>query len=117
MNCRPNFTSDLIPVDTVANALIAIAWQTARKPPAGAAMQVYNITTGDVNPTTWEKFLEYGREIAMEMPSLRMVRLPAQVIRGEGRSPTAHKLTKLFSETLFSYLVDLVLLLIGQKPM
>ncbi|XP_078154590.1 uncharacterized protein LOC144549710, partial [Carex rostrata] len=35
-------------------------------------LPIYNITSGDVNPTTWEEFLEYGREIAFSMPSEKM---------------------------------------------
>lgn len=117
INYKPNSKADLIPVDTVANALIAIAWKTAQDPPVGKPLKVYNITTSDVNPTTWVKYLEYGRVIAMQMPSMRMVRVPAQVVHGDSVNQVYHKFTKFFSETLFAYFVDLILLVLGYKPL
>ena len=114
---KPNCLADLIPVDTVANALIAIAWKTGIDPPIAKPMKVYNITTSDVNPTTWVKYLDYGREVAVQMPSMRMVRVPAQVVHGDDINQVSHRLTKIFSETLFAYFVDFVLLVLGYKPL
>lgn len=145
MHCRPNYKADLIPIDIVTNALIVIAWKTAvthreehrelnnntvlpNGEPNGlsgkcstgkptSTLPIYNITSGDVNPTTWEKFLEYGREVAFSMPSIRMVRLPATAPRGDKVNWYGHMATKLFSETLFAYLIDFMLILIGQKAL
>ena len=144
MHCRPNFKADLIPIDIVTNALIVIAWRTANQykeqqqpielnnnqtysqdkfkstnSPTSSTMTlpIYNITSGDVNPTTWEKFLEYGREVAFSMPSMRMVRLPATAPTGDHVNWYGHIATKLFSEILFAYLVDFILLIIGQKTL
>lgn len=117
MKCKPSCKADLIPVDTVANALVAIAWQTARCPPPAATMPVYNITTGNLNPTTWEMFLEYGRDIAIEKPSIRMVRVPVSVPRGDSVNKFGHYLTRFFSETLFAYVMDFLIILFGHKPL
>jgi len=133
MNCRPNYTADLIPIDIVSNALIVIAWKTATDhktkqlesnnnnseevDKSSSTFPIYNITSGDVNPTTWENFLEYGREVALSMPSIRMVRLPAKPPKGEKVNWYGHVATKIFSETLFAYLFDFICLIIGKKPL
>ena len=144
MHCRPNYKADLIPIDIVTNALIVIAWKTAithraehremnnntyiAPPETGAngkfasvkptaTLPIYNITSGDVNPTTWEMFLQYGREVAFSMPSIRMVRLPATAPKGNKVNWYGHMATKIFSETLFAYLIDFMLLLVGQKAL
>ena len=135
MHCRPNYTADLIPIDIVTNALIVIAWKTATDYKAhqlehnnncrskadqgstSTTLPIYNVTSGDVNPTTWEKFLEYGREVAFSMPSIRMVRLPAIAPKGDKVNWYGHMATKIFSETLFAYLFDFIQLLIGRKAM
>lgn len=118
MKCCPNITADLIPVDTVANALIAIAWQTGRRSSSPTdSIPIYNITSGTVNPTSWEKYLEYGREIAMAKPSIRAVRVPASVPRGTKVNLFGHYLTRFFSETLFAYMMDFLIILFGHKPL
>jgi len=121
MHCKPKNIADLIPIDIVTNALIVIAWKTASEfknqqfennnnvrskedsPSSSITLPVYNITSGDVNPTTWENFLKYGREIAFSMPSTRMVRLPAEAPKGVEVNWYSHMFAKIFSETLFSY--------------
>jgi fatty acyl-CoA reductase len=117
MNCQPNKVADLIPVDTVANALVAIAFQTARCPVPSAPIPVYNITSGNVNPITWEMFLEYGRDIATQMPSMRVVRIPVAVPRGTHVNAFSHHFTRLISETLFAYVMDFLIIMFGHKPL
>lgn len=140
MNCKPNYIADLIPIDIVTNSLIVIAWKTSIDFKAQhqelnnnnivssdgnqsftksvtKTVPVYNITSGDVNPTTWEQYLKYGREVAFNMPSIRMVRIPAVAPQGDKVNWYGHLATKVFSETLFAYLVDMILLLIGHKAM
>ena len=46
-----------------------------------------------------------------------MVRLPAIAPRGDKVNWYGYRATKLFSETLFAYLIDFMLLLIGQKAL
>ena len=111
---KPRNTADLIPVDIVANALIVIAWSTAVH--SKSQLKVYNITSGDENPISWQKYLEYGREMAIEKPSIRVVRPPAQVMTGDGVSQINNFLTKWISEVLFAYFVDFIILLFGRKP-
>lgn len=112
---KPKNTADLIPVDIVANALIVIAWYTATS--ESSKLKVYHITSGDQNPISWQKYLEYGREMAVEKPSTRVVRPPAQVMTGDGVSHLNNFATKWISEVFFAYFVDLILVLLGKKPL
>lgn len=112
---NPNNTADLIPVDIVSNALINIAWYTACHD--SSDLKVYNITSGSVNPISWYQYLEYGRNMAIEYPSTRVVRPPAKVMTGKGHSPLSNFFTKWISEVLFAYLIDIILFICGQKPM
>ena len=117
---NPSNTADLIPVDVVSNALINIAWYTASKSKDREESQelpVYNITSGSINPISWYQYLEYGRNKALENPSNRVVRPPAQVMTGKGHSAISNFLTKWISEVMFAYFVDFILLIMGQKPM
>ena len=114
MYFNPNNKSDLIPVDIVSNALITIAWYTGTKEREN--LKVYNITSGDANPISWKEYLEWGREMAIEKPSNRVVRPPAKVMDGGGVSKMNNFMTKWISELLFAYLVDFILFVSGSKP-
>lgn len=121
MEIKPNKVADLIPADAVASALIAIAWNTGLNTKNGNNngeahnLKVFNITTSSVNPISWEKFLSYGREAAVEYPSEKLLRPPVKVMHGDNVNKFDHLMTKYCSELLFAYFVDLLLLLLGQK--
>lgn len=112
---KPKNTADLVPVDIVANALIVIAWSTATS--KSCKLKVYNITSGNQNPISWQKYLEYGRDMAVENPSIRVVRPPARVMTGDGVSHLNNFATKWISEIFFAYFVDFLLVLLGKKPL
>lgn len=80
-------------------------------------LPVYNITSGDTNSTTWEDFLQNGHDLAFEMPSIKMARLPAAPPKGDSVNWYGHMATKFFSEMGFAYLVDLLLLIMGRKTL
>lgn len=118
MYFKPNCISDLIPADTVVNGLIAIGWYMANTHAGqshGEKMKVFNLTSGETNPVTWEQFLSYGREAAVESPSLQMLRPPVKVMQGNHVSRFDHLITKYFSELLFAYLIDCILFILGQQ--
>lgn len=48
----PNGIMDIIPVDLVANALLAASYHTATNPP-GKRLPIYHIGSGSTNPLTW----------------------------------------------------------------
>jgi fatty acyl-CoA reductase len=111
---KPKNKADLIPVDIVSNSLISIAWRTAMDGRT-EKLKIYNITSGDSNPISWQQYLEFGREAAIETPSIRVVRPLATVMRGDGVSKFNDVMTKWVSEILFAYFVDFIMILLGQK--
>lgn len=113
MNFKPKNKADLIPVDIVANALIAIAWYTGTS--GAGKLKIYNITSGNTNPISWQQYLEWGREAAIKVPSIRVVRPPAVVMQGEGISKFQNFMTKWVSEMLFAYFVDMIMIILGHK--
>jgi fatty acyl-CoA reductase len=114
MDLNPSCTADLIPVDVVVNSLISVAWYTANNP--ATELKVYNISTGTLNPITWHDYLNHSRDEALRAPSMKMIRPPATVAVGQGASKVSRYLTKLFSEVLFAYMIDFLLIVIGRKP-
>ena len=80
-------------------------------------LAVYNITSGNTNPISWQEYLEYGREAAIERPSIRVVRPLATVMQGDGVSKLNDFLTKYVSEILFAYFVDMIMIILGHKTM
>jgi hypothetical protein len=45
---------DVIPVDMVANALLAASYHTAMNPP-GKRLPIYHVSTGSTNPVKWSQ--------------------------------------------------------------
>lgn len=106
-------TSDMVPVDIVANCIICAAYQTTTNSPN--KLQVYNMTSGNVNPISWGKFFEYLRNEATDRPPTKIVRPVIKPPKHNRANPISFILTKIFSELLFAYTIDLILLLIGYK--
>lgn len=113
MDFAPQKKADMIPVDILVNALIAIAWYT--KLFANNQLIIYNITSGNLNPIRWSQFLNFGREAAMEAPSMKVVRPPAKVATEEKIHPVKFLFIKWFSEIFFAYLIDTILTVLGYK--
>ncbi|XP_003743167.1 fatty acyl-CoA reductase 1 [Galendromus occidentalis] len=64
-------TADLIPVDYVANTILA----AASKQELGN-FKIYNCTSGSQNPINWRMFMEKSVDIPLRYPSTTMVRYP-----------------------------------------
>jgi len=50
----PDCIMDVIPVDLVANTILAASWYTAHNPP-GKRLPIYHISSGTANPVTWRE--------------------------------------------------------------
>lgn len=78
-------------------------------------LRIFNVTSSSQHPITWGKFLGLGRCLALENPPLKSIRPPAEIVKNCAPSVIAHKCTQIFSELLFAFMVDLLLLLLGYK--
>lgn len=106
-------TSDMVPVDYVANSLICAGYQTSTQSPK--KMRVYNMTSGNMNPISWGVFFEMLRNEAVKSPPNKIVRPMIQSPKHVRANPIEFFLTKFFSELLFAYTIDIILSLIGYK--
>lgn len=105
--------ADMVPVDYVANCMICAAYQTYTYYPK--KLQIYNMTSGNVNPVTWGSFFALLRKTAIETPPNKIVRPMIQSPEYRRANPIKFNLIKIFSEMLFAYMVDFILTLIGYK--
>lgn len=104
--------ADFIPVDFVANSMIAIAERTARLYPN--EIKVYNCSSSSLKPITWGQTFEVLRAESFKSPPLKMIRVPIKVPKYKRANPMLFNMLKI-SELLFAYFIDLILVLCGQK--
>lgn len=106
-------TSDMVPVDFVSNSIICAAYSAAMEP--SKKMQIYNMTSGNMNPISWGKFFQLLRIEATDRPTNKMVRPMIKIPEHNRAHPVKFLMTRLFSELLFAYMIDTILALIGYK--
>ncbi|CAG2166102.1 unnamed protein product, partial [Oppiella nova] len=66
--------ADLIPVDTVINLMISVAWYTATQQPN--SIMVYNCTSGQHNRITWGDIERIAFPLLLHYPSAEIFRYP-----------------------------------------
>lgn len=128
-------TSDMVPVDYVANCILCTAYQTHlnaqqvdnsnnnikannnnnNRNNQNNKLSVYNMTSGNQKSISWGKFFEYGREAASDAPTNKIVRPMIKSPKYDRANPISFTLTKIFSEIFFAYFVDTLLNLLGYK--
>lgn len=106
-------TSDMVPVDYVANCVIASAYQAYAKSPRNII--VYNMTSGSLCPMKWGAFFRLLRDDAHKKPSTRIIRPMIHPPKFTRANPLVFFIIRFFSELLFAHTVDLLLTLFGQK--
>ncbi|XP_059480684.1 putative fatty acyl-CoA reductase CG5065 [Neocloeon triangulifer] len=110
--CDKNMTVDIIPVDIVVNTLLVAAanlfWHRPEK------IQVYNCTTGTLNPLQWEELRRYIVKAGREVPSRYVQWYPGCTFR---INFLMHRLTQIFLHFLPAYFLDLIMKFQGLKPM
>lgn len=106
-------TSDMVPVDYVVNCLICAAQYTHLH--SSKKLTVFNMTSGNSKPVSWGDFFKLLRNHAIANP-------PGLIVRPLINPPQYKRVNKLqfiliniFSELLFAYFVDFILMLLGQK--
>lgn len=105
--------ADMIPVDTVANSMLAVAERTARVNDSKQLL-VYNCSSSSLNPMTWGEGFEILKAESLKAPPYKMLRIPIDPPRHRRANSLMFKFTKL-SEILFAYFIDFILMLCGQK--
>ncbi|KAJ2954254.1 hypothetical protein O0L34_g2503 [Tuta absoluta] len=112
MLCDGRLTAQVIPVDTAINALIAIAAIEATKQEKSETIPVYNVNIGHQKPTTWGDVLTIAKEYGRKRPLSWPLWYPNGDIT---TNATLHEFRRIFYHLLPAYIIDLLLLLTGQK--
>lgn len=106
-----NKVTDFIPVDMVANCVIAAAWR--RGSGRSQKMTVYNMSSGADNPLTWHYFLECVQKMPYKIPSKVTFRYPQP---RHTNSKTLHRIRMFFQHYLIAQAGDVALWVVGKKP-
>ncbi|XP_060533433.1 fatty acyl-CoA reductase wat-like [Cylas formicarius] len=114
--------ADLIPADLVANQILAAGWDigdpSLQHSPSDTKekdLMIYNCISSADNPVTWGEFQRLLIKYGVKYGSTKIIWYYG--VFNLRRNLYFHKICVFFLHTLPAYLVDIVLLLIGKKPM
>ncbi|KAI1289356.1 putative fatty acyl-CoA reductase [Halotydeus destructor] len=107
-----NVKADVCPVDLLANMLITSAWHMATQRPG--TLEVYNMSSTNLVPMASGDFMAHARIVNEKYPSIYNIRPPAHPPKKRPH-PLVHAIERFLYHVLFAYLIDFVLLLVGQK--
>ncbi|XP_054165727.1 fatty acyl-CoA reductase 1-like [Oppia nitens] len=106
--------TDFVPVDKVANAMIAVGAAVGQQN-RETNLKIYNITSSNIHPITWGQIFESGYKGAQEAPSIRAVRPVIKPPKQTGPHPILNPLKVFFSHWMFAYFLDLIIMLCGHR--
>jgi fatty acyl-CoA reductase len=104
-------SADFVPVDTVVNLMIAVAWNITIQRPNG--VMLYNCTSGQSNGLTWGEAEKINYPLILQYPSTQIFRYP---IRNFIESRYLHKTYWLFDH-MIAYIFDATMAIMGRKQM
>jgi alcohol-forming fatty acyl-CoA reductase len=102
---------DLIPVDVVCNTLITAAWANSFM--RTSSIPVYNCTSGQSNPFTWQGLAEGIMKYARKNPTKYMVMYPEYTYRTNLK---IHFLFEIFLHYIPAIIFDIILRIQRKKP-
>lgn len=109
--CDQKYTVDLIPVDIVCNTMITAAWSNSFT--QTNTIPVYNCTSGQINPVTWQHYGELTVKYARQNPSKYVMLYPKFSYR---TNRFVHWLYEIFLHFLPALVFDLLMRAQGAKP-
>lgn len=112
MHGNPDFNSEAVPVDININAIIALAYKRS-KMPKGICF-FCNLTDSGTNPVTWGETIEIGKQLFYEYPLCQSLWYPNGLLRP---NYYYHMFCVIFFHYLPAYVVDFIMIVIGQKPL
>ncbi|XP_054164907.1 putative fatty acyl-CoA reductase CG5065 isoform X2 [Oppia nitens] len=104
--------ADLIPVDTVINLMISVAWYTATQQPN--SIMVYNCTSGQHNKITWGDIERIAFPLLLQYPSTQIFRYPGGNFK---ESRIINDICCFFDHMVPAYFFDTLMALTGRKKM
>lgn len=114
-NLRLDFPIELIPVDLCVNAILSVAWYMCNRVEKKNLL-VFNMPSSRDAPWTGREMFGYGIAMGYMYPSIKQIRPPVEQYNFvPSRAYVAIK--AFFTHTLFSLMIDFLLILTGQKPL
>lgn len=113
-NLRLDYPVEAVPVDMCVNALITLPWYMVKK--SEKPLQVFNMSSSRDRAVTGRDMFGIGIRLGYLYPSTKQIRPPVEEYH---YVPTRAYVTikAFFTHTLFSLMIDFLLLITGQKPM
>ncbi|RWS14634.1 putative fatty acyl-CoA reductase CG5065-like protein, partial [Dinothrombium tinctorium] len=102
---------DMVPVDIVANALIVGAWFVGTK--KSGQIQVFNCTSGGLNPITWSQIKEISSPLLIKNPSMELFRYPGSSFHS---NRLVHELFLQLEHNIPAFFIDFLFKITGHKP-
>lgn len=104
--------ADLIPVDTVINLMIVVAWYTASQRPN--SIMIYNCTSGLLNKITWGDIERIAFPLLLRYPSVEVFRYPGGNFK---ESRFINDIACFFDHIVPAYFFDFLSAVLGRKRM
>ncbi|XP_064483362.1 fatty acyl-CoA reductase 1-like [Ornithodoros turicata] len=111
MLADPDKAADLVPVDTVINTMIVVAWHTATRTPKG--IPVYHCTSGTISRLTWGDVERVAYPYLLTNPMPHAVRFPGGSFK---KSKLLNALSMFLQHRCLAQVYDVYLWLCGRKP-
>lgn len=112
MHLNPEFKSEMIPVDININAILALAYQRSKMDKE--ICYFVNLTDSGRNPLKWGDAIQTGRQWFYKYPLTQMLWYPGGSVK---TNYYHHMLCMVLFHYVPAYLIDLLMLAIGQKPL
>ncbi|XP_045458036.1 putative fatty acyl-CoA reductase CG5065 [Melitaea cinxia] len=115
IHSSPDIVSDYIPVDIAIKACIAASWiRGTKKLESTDDIPIYNICAGDLNNMSVNEILKLGKDFVLTIPLKDMLWTYGGTLT---TSLFMFNLKVLFQHVLPAIFVDLILWILGKKPM
>ncbi|KAL0122077.1 hypothetical protein PUN28_007090 [Cardiocondyla obscurior] len=111
MLCNENYMSDIIPCDMAVNATIALSWLVGTKKSTKPIF--LNATVNPENPISWGDALKIGKKHVLENPFSQPLWYPGGRLTS---SKVLHWIAVTFFQIIPAYLLDVLLIVTGNKP-
>ncbi|KAL6257450.1 hypothetical protein P5V15_011021 [Pogonomyrmex californicus] len=111
MLCNADYLTDVVPCDMAVNATIALAWQVGTE--SSTEPIFLNDTANQENPISWGDALEMGKKHVFANPFSQPLWYPGGRMTS---SKVLHWFAVMFFHTIPAYLLDILLIVTGNKP-
>lgn len=121
LHCDSVVNANIIPVDMVANAILASPWDDERSKAEIKEnkkvlddVRIYNYESSTDQPITWGEFQQMTYEHGIQCPTIHSIRYYNLVLR---KHLLWHQICVLFLHLIPGFIGDVVLKCLGKKPM